>query len=169
MQSLTSFFKLAFAFLAIFATTSFSTAIAGAFGLRGDASDVKVAVDTTSKWEGYSYTCTKSSIEVREEGGKWYMKASCPKMDGKTFLKSTLDLDNCYTNKDGMLFEHNHGNFSETCHKCALFSYASGFPNEFTCICDPLQQTADPVHLHTTIGNNDGFLQCYDNKASLVA
>ncbi|RYP04361.1 hypothetical protein DL764_004497 [Monosporascus ibericus] len=169
MQSVPSFINLAVTFLAIFATTSFGTVIAGAIGLLRDGSDVEVAVDTISKWEGYSYTCTKSSIEVREEGGKWYMKAQCPKMDGKTFLKSELDLDNCYKNKDGMLFEYNRGNFSESCHSCALSSSASGFPNEFTCVCDPLEQTADPVHLHANIGNNDGFLQCYKNKASLVA
>ncbi|RYP04851.1 hypothetical protein DL765_010031 [Monosporascus sp. GIB2] len=93
MRATTSILNSAFAFLAIIATTSFATAIAGSFSFRGDTSDVDVAVDTMAKWEGYSYTCTKASIEVKEEDGKWYMTAWCPKMDRKSFLKSKLDLD----------------------------------------------------------------------------
>ncbi|RYP71139.1 hypothetical protein DL769_004750 [Monosporascus sp. CRB-8-3] len=147
MQSIIFILNVAFAVLAILANTGFAAAIPGTIGLRSDASDIEVAVDTTPNWENYSYTCTKDSIEVREEGGKWYMEASCPKMDRKTFLKSKLDLDNCYTSKSGMLFADDHGNFSGNCHDCKLLSYASGFPNEFTCVCDRLEQSADPVHL----------------------
>ncbi|KIM66722.1 hypothetical protein SCLCIDRAFT_75972, partial [Scleroderma citrinum Foug A] len=97
----------------------------------------------------FAYTCNSSSLSGT------MLTAYCQLKDG-SYGWSSLDLNSCLVNTNGILYCSQNGDYGATCSSCSLSGTVLG------CTCQDSQQAGQSasIDLNSCVTNNNGVLTC---------